>query len=215
MQLDVTGWAWWTWLGGVSSTVGTGKSKFKLISNFSWCSGTHMESSCENLHMQSKTWQLSSFLTGFSSLKILQKMLTFPMPIPSQFRWCNAVLQHAWIRHMTCSYLLLIIARPSTKSQLTGTWGSTSFQRKNGPLFSHWAMYWPCIALVIGHCLLLMFSQIFKDATLFFSHSTPNLATVIPIMDHIDAHLATAGQNLKFSLAIRASLALGKAHLNT
>ena len=33
-------------------------------------------------------------------------------------------------------------------------------------------------------------------------------------MDHIDAHLATAGQNPKFSLAICASLALGKAHLN-
>ena len=29
------------------------------------------------------------------------------------------------------------------------------------------------------------FGQIFKDATLFFSWSTPNLATVIPAMDHI------------------------------
>ena len=58
------------------------------------------------------------------------------------------------------------------------------------------------------------FLQIFKDATLFFSRSTPNLATVIPAMDHIDAHLANASQNLKYSPAIRASLALGKAHLN-
>lgn len=33
-------------------------------------------------------------------------------------------------------------------------------------------------------------------------------------MDHIDAHLATASQNAKYSSAIRASLALGKAHLN-
>jgi hypothetical protein len=82
----------------------------------------------------------------------------------------------------------------------------------------------PCSAAVrcIGSTLcwsinlfrLLMLSQIFKDATLFFSRSTPDLATVIPAMDHIDNHLATAGQNLKYSPAIRASLALGKAHLN-
>jgi hypothetical protein len=57
-------------------------------------------------------------------------------------------------------------------------------------------------------------SQLFKDATLFFSRSTPNLATVIPAMDHIDAHLATASQDSNYSPAIRASLALGKAHLN-
>jgi hypothetical protein len=63
----------------------------------------------------------------------------------------------------------------------------------------------PCCSLVI---------QIFKDATLFFSRSTPNLATVIPAMDHIDMHLANAGQNPNYSPAIRASLALGKAHLN-
>jgi hypothetical protein len=56
--------------------------------------------------------------------------------------------------------------------------------------------------------------QIFKDATLFFSRSTPNLATVIPAMDHIDAHLATASQDLRYSPAIRAALVLGKTHLN-
>jgi hypothetical protein len=50
--------------------------------------------------------------------------------------------------------------------------------------------------------------------TLFFSQSTPNLATVIPAMDHINAHLIMASQSLKFSLAICALLALGKAHLN-
>ena len=33
-------------------------------------------------------------------------------------------------------------------------------------------------------------------------------------MDHIDAHLATAIENLEYLSAIRASLALGKAHLN-
>jgi len=59
-----------------------------------------------------------------------------------------------------------------------------------------------------------MFLQIFKAVTLFFSCSTPNLATVIPAMDHIDTHLATAGQNVKYSPAIHTSLTLGKAHLN-
>jgi len=67
-------------------------------------------------------------------------------------------------------------------------------------LFSSCVMYWEYI--------------LFKDATLFFSRSTPNLATVIPAMDHIDAHLTTVSQNSKYSPAIRASLALGKAHLN-
>jgi hypothetical protein len=33
-------------------------------------------------------------------------------------------------------------------------------------------------------------------------------------MDHIDAHLATVSQDLKYSPAIRAAVALGKAHLN-
>ncbi|KAG6808270.1 hypothetical protein H0H92_004677 [Tricholoma furcatifolium] len=33
--------------------------------------------------------------------------------------------------------------------------------------------------------------QIFKDTTLYFSQSTPNLAKVIPAMDHIDAQLST------------------------
>ena len=61
---------------------------------------------------------------------------------------------------------------------------------------------------------LLKFSQIFKDATLFFSHATPNLPTVIPSMDHIDTHLATASNNPRLSPALRASLALSKVHLN-
>ena len=54
----------------------------------------------------------------------------------------------------------------------------------------------------------------FQGCDPFFSHSTPNLATVIPAMDHIDTHLATASQELKYSPAICASVALGKAHLN-
>jgi hypothetical protein len=37
--------------------------------------------------------------------------------------------------------------------------------------------------------------QILKDATLFFSRSTPNLATVIPAMDVIDERLSTDSLN--------------------
>ena len=58
-------------------------------------------------------------------------------------------------------------------------------------------------------------TQIFKDATLYFSRGTPNLATVIPAMDHLDKVLATAADNSsKFSPAIRAALAIGKTTLN-
>jgi len=88
-----------------------------------------------------------------------------------------------------------------------------SLRRRSGILFSSYVIYWKYVVLIFSF-LSLTISQLFKDATLFFSRSTPNLATVIPAMDHIDTHLATASHNLKYSPAIRASLALGKAHLN-
>ena len=51
--------------------------------------------------------------------------------------------------------------------------------------------------------------------TLFFSRGTPNLATVIPAMDHIDKVLATSSDSPRqFSLAIRAALAIGKKAMN-
>jgi hypothetical protein len=89
-----------------------------------------------------------------------------------------------------------------------------SFLRRNGSLFSSCVMYWEYVLLVIVPFWPLTFSQIFKDTTLFFSCLMPNFATVIPAMDHIDTHLATASQNLKYSLAICSLLALRKAHLN-
>lgn len=54
----------------------------------------------------------------------------------------------------------------------------------------------------------------FKDATLFFSRGTPNLAMVIPAMDHIDQHLATAATTHSYPLALKAALAIGKKTLN-
>ncbi|PPQ76808.1 hypothetical protein CVT26_001762 [Gymnopilus dilepis] len=57
--------------------------------------------------------------------------------------------------------------------------------------------------------------KIFKDTTLFFSCDTPNLATVIPAMDHIDKVLATCSNSPnQFSPAIRAALAISKKALN-
>ncbi|KAF8067603.1 hypothetical protein FPV67DRAFT_1561940 [Lyophyllum atratum] len=51
---------------------------------------------------------------------------------------------------------------------------------------------------------------ILKDTTLFFSRKTPNLATVIPAMDHIDKYLATAATSKWYHPAIKAVLAIGK-----
>ncbi|KAA1479965.1 hypothetical protein DENSPDRAFT_789736, partial [Dentipellis sp. KUC8613] len=56
--------------------------------------------------------------------------------------------------------------------------------------------------------------QILKDATLFFSRGTPNLATVIPAMDHIDTTLATNATDASLNTAIRASLGMVKRTLN-
>ncbi len=50
---------------------------------------------------------------------------------------------------------------------------------------------------------------------LYFSHFTPNLATVIPAIDHIDNVLATAAlNNVKFSALIHAALASAQETLN-
>ncbi|TDL28989.1 hypothetical protein BD410DRAFT_711255 [Rickenella mellea] len=56
--------------------------------------------------------------------------------------------------------------------------------------------------------------NVFKDATLFFSRSTPNLATVIPAMDHIDETLATNALDSRYRPSIHAALSIGKRTLN-
>lgn len=61
---------------------------------------------------------------------------------------------------------------------------------------------------------LVTCSQVFKDATLFFSRATPNLAVVIPAMDHIDETLTTQSRNRKFEASIRAALGIAKKTLN-
>jgi hypothetical protein len=60
-----------------------------------------------------------------------------------------------------------------------------------------------------------MSAQIFKDATLFFSRSTPTLATVIPAMDHIDETLTSQSLNPAYAPSIHAALGLAKKVINT
>ncbi|KAF8978261.1 hypothetical protein BDQ17DRAFT_1220600, partial [Cyathus striatus] len=56
--------------------------------------------------------------------------------------------------------------------------------------------------------------EVLKDATLFFSHSTTNLANVIPSMDIINDCLTTAAINPELPLAICTSAGLAKKTLN-
>ena len=50
---------------------------------------------------------------------------------------------------------------------------------------------------------------------LFFScGGTPNVASVIPVMDHLDKHLTLAAISPKYDPAIRAAVAMGKKTLN-
>ncbi|KAG2109333.1 uncharacterized protein F5147DRAFT_561352, partial [Suillus discolor] len=55
---------------------------------------------------------------------------------------------------------------------------------------------------------------ILKDATLYFSRATPNLATVIPAMDHIDKMLMSYLCNKKYLPSIHLAVRLAKKTLN-
>ncbi|THH29942.1 hypothetical protein EUX98_g4230 [Antrodiella citrinella] len=56
--------------------------------------------------------------------------------------------------------------------------------------------------------------KIFYDSTTYFSSSTPNIAQIIPSMDMIDRHLATAMVNSQYCDAIRSAAKLAKVTLN-
>ncbi|KAG1720506.1 uncharacterized protein EDB91DRAFT_1007945, partial [Suillus paluster] len=56
--------------------------------------------------------------------------------------------------------------------------------------------------------------KILKDATLYFSRATPNLATVIPAMDHVDKMLTSYSRNKKYLPSIRSAVQLAKKTLN-
>ena len=59
-----------------------------------------------------------------------------------------------------------------------------------------------------------MNNQVLKQATLYFSRSTPNLAMVIPAMDHIDHELASSSWNRAYLPSIHAATSLVKKTCN-
>jgi hypothetical protein len=61
--------------------------------------------------------------------------------------------------------------------------------------------------------ILSRWHQIFKEATPFFSHSTPSLTTVIPAMDHIEA-LTNNSLDPKLNPSICAALRITNKTLN-
>lgn len=57
--------------------------------------------------------------------------------------------------------------------------------------------------------------KILKHATLFFSREdAPNLALVIPAMDHIETVFAESANNATYNNAIRSSLSIARRTLN-
>ncbi|KAG1776193.1 hypothetical protein EV702DRAFT_971812, partial [Suillus placidus] len=56
--------------------------------------------------------------------------------------------------------------------------------------------------------------DVLKDTTLYFSHSTPNLATVIPAINHIDEKLTSYSRNKKYALSICTAVELAKKTFN-
>ncbi|KAG1817557.1 uncharacterized protein BJ212DRAFT_1241613, partial [Suillus subaureus] len=57
-------------------------------------------------------------------------------------------------------------------------------------------------------------SDLQEDATTFFSCSTPNLATVIPTIDHIDEMLLAHESSSSLNSAVQSALTLGKKTLD-
>lgn len=53
-----------------------------------------------------------------------------------------------------------------------------------------------------------------KQATLFFSRATPNLATVIPAMDHIDKVFSEYACNSNYSPSIQTAVSLAQRTLH-
>ncbi|KIK73466.1 hypothetical protein PAXRUDRAFT_122955, partial [Paxillus rubicundulus Ve08.2h10] len=56
--------------------------------------------------------------------------------------------------------------------------------------------------------------KILKDFTLLFSHSMPNLATVIPAMDHTDKHITTYACDKSYLQSICSAMSLTKGSPN-
>ncbi|KAG2114234.1 uncharacterized protein F5147DRAFT_555513, partial [Suillus discolor] len=61
-----------------------------------------------------------------------------------------------------------------------------------------------CLCYIVCSCWIL------KDATLYFLCATPNLATVIPAMDHVDKMLMSYSHNKIYLPSIHSAVQLVK-----
>ena len=67
-----------------------------------------------------------------------------------------------------------------------------------------------CPSPFIPPIVINLRSQIFKDATMFFSWAQPNLAGVIPAMDRISTQLNTDATDAQYSPSIHTAVKEGK-----
>ena len=120
---------------------------------------------------------------------------------------------------MICSTSPTTIRRQSTRSLTDVRWSSETMRSShmNGTSSGNYRTF----SVYVHRCTRLFFwliilpSQVFKDAMLFFSYGgTPNIASVIPTMDHLNEHLALIATSPKYGQAIKAAVALGKKILN-
>ena len=108
------------------------------------------------------------------------------------FAWCSTMMVD-----LQCSCLGLIIAcHPSPH------------------IYENGALLCLHLQLCFGTDSYVVLLQILKDATLFFSWGTPNLATVIPAMDHIDEWFTMDPLDTTYEPASWSSLVIAKATLN-
>lgn len=59
-----------------------------------------------------------------------------------------------------------------------------------------------------------LYDKVFKDTTMFFSQSKPNIDSVIPAIDYIDQQLTNSTLDPKYSKSIKTAISLGKWTLN-
>ena len=155
------------------------------------------------------TQQQSSCLCGMKSWA----------PWSNHFKTCHMMLWHIGTQHTICCCLLWSTGQPWWRSVETWSmvFANSSSPMKNGALQNSCAVYWRYVTSYIVtpsfDLGLDSWTQILKDATLFFSHSTLNLATVIPSMDYIDEYLAMTPLNFAYAV-IRQLLLLVKRTLN-
>lgn len=148
----------------------------------------------------SKTRRLSSYPNGLQPSKNSH----------FAYGWCCEMLLHAGICHWISRSPW--VNHWESEDEVEAIWADRGWlENRNSALRHPWSALLFCVLFNSWPSLI---QQIFKDATLFFLHSTPNIATVIPAMDHLDEHLTNAALNPKYSMLIKATIAIEKKTLN-